>query len=63
VIAWPFAWYFLNKGLQNYAYHINLSWYFFVVSGLLTLAIALLTVSYQAFKSACTNPAEALKHE
>lgn len=63
VIAWPVAYYAMNKWLQNFAYHINLSWWIFVLSGLMALVIALLTVSYQAIRAATANPVEALRYE
>ena len=63
IIAWPIAWFALNKYLQYYAYRINIDWWIFVCAGLLTFLIALLTVSYQAFRAAITNPVKALKYE
>jgi len=62
-IAWPVAYYFMNKWLQNFAYRVNLSVWIFILSGLAALAIALLTVSYQSIKAATANPVEALKYE
>ena len=63
VIAWPIAWFAINKWLQNFAYKIQISWWLFVVSGALALTIALLTVSWQAAKAATANPVEALRYE
>jgi putative ABC transport system permease protein len=62
-IAWPIAWIVLSKWLQNFAYQINISWLTFVFSGTLALVIALLTVSYQAFRSANINPVKTLRYE
>ncbi len=45
------------------AYHIDLSWWIFLVAGLAAFAIALLTVSYQAIKAALANPVESLRYE
>ncbi|MCJ7812832.1 FtsX-like permease family protein, partial [bacterium] len=63
IFAWPIAWYAMNKWLQNFAYHVNLSWWIFVLSGVLTLVVALLTVSYQAIRAATANPVESLRYE
>ncbi len=63
IIAWPVAYYAMNKWLQNFAYRIDLSWWIFVLAGLLALVIALVTVSYQAIKVARANPVDALRYE
>ena len=63
LVAIPFAWYFMQKWLQNFAYKTNLSWWIFVLSGILALCIATLTVSWQSWKAACRNPVEALRCE
>ena len=63
LIAWPVAWYAINRWLQNFAYRIDLSWWIFVLAGVLALAIALLTVSWQAMRAATANPVEALRYE
>lgn len=63
ILAWPLAFYILNRWLQTFAYHIDLEVWMFVLSGLLALTIAFSTVSYQAFKSARANPVDALKYE
>ncbi len=63
VIAWPAAYLALNAWLKNYAYRIKIEWWVFLLSGMLALAIAFLTVSYQAFKSARTDPVDALRYE
>ena len=60
LIAWPIAYYAMNRWLQDFAYRIELDMWTFVLSGLLTLLIALTTVSYQAWKVARTNPVDAL---
>ncbi|HZX11807.1 MAG TPA: FtsX-like permease family protein, partial [Acidobacteriota bacterium] len=62
-IAWPISWIVLNKWLQNFAYRINISGLTFVLSGALALVIAMLTVSYQAFRSASINPVKTLRYE
>jgi len=63
VIAWPIAWYAMHKWLQNFAYRIDLTIWPFLVSGLLVLMIAILTVSRQAIKAARANPVESLRYE
>ena len=63
VIAFPVAWWAMNKWLQNFAYRINMSWWVFAVAGLSALLIALLTVSFQAIKAAIANPVKSLRTE
>jgi putative ABC transport system permease protein len=63
IIAWPVAYYFMNKWLQDFAYRIHISWWMFILAGGAALVIALLTVSWQAIRAATTNPVEALRYE
>jgi putative ABC transport system permease protein len=63
IIAVPVAYYAMYKWLENFAYKTELSWWVFVLSGLLALGIALLTVSFQSWKAATRNPVEALRYE
>ncbi len=63
VIATPLAWYFMDKWLQDFAYRINISWTVFVITAILILAVALLTVSVQAIRAAVVNPVKSLKTE
>ncbi len=63
ILAWPVAYYFMDKWLQNFAYRTNLKIWMFLFSGVLALLIALLTVSYQAIKAARANPADSLRYE
>jgi putative ABC transport system permease protein len=63
LISTPIAWYAMHKWLENYAYKTALSWWIFVVSGLIALLIALITVSWQTWKAATRNPVEALRYE
>lgn len=62
-IAIPIAWYMVDRWLQYFAYRIEINWGVFALSGLSILAIAIVTVSYQAIKAALANPVEALKDE
>ncbi len=63
VIATPIAWYVMNQWLQDFAYRIDIGWWVFALSGVLALAIALLTVSFQAIKAALANPVKSLQTE
>jgi len=63
VIASPVAWFVMNKWLQNYAYRIGISWWIFILSGVIAVAIALFTVSWQSWRTATRNPVEALRYE
>ena len=62
-LASPFTYFVINRWLSGYAYHINVNWTMLVIPGLMTLVIALLTVSYQTIKAALLNPVEPLKYE
>jgi putative ABC transport system permease protein len=63
LIAWPLAWYAMNKWLQSFAFRVEMEWWVFALAGGLALLIALLTVSTQAIKAALANPVEALRYE
>jgi putative ABC transport system permease protein len=63
LLAWPLAWFLMNKWLQNFAYHTSMSWWIFILSGGIALLIAMLTVSYQAIRAATANPIETLRYE
>ena len=63
VIAWPIAFFTMNRWLQNYAYRIEIGLSAFVLAGLIVLVIALLTAGYQAIKAARANPVDALRYE
>jgi ABC-type antimicrobial peptide transport system permease subunit len=63
IVAWPVAYFLLEKLLQNYAYRIPFLWWLYPLALLITLGVALLTVSYQAIKAATANPVEALRYE
>jgi len=63
VIASPVAWYFMNQWLVDFAYRIEINAWVFVTAGLITIAIALLTVSFQSVKAALMNPVKSLMSE
>jgi len=63
IIAWPIAYYAMNKWLQDFAYRVYIAWSIFVFSAVITLIIALMTISYQALRAARTDPVKTLKYE
>jgi len=63
VIAIPVAYYAMSKWLQDYSYRINMGWGIFFIAGLLAVAIALITVSFQSVKAAIANPVKSLRTE
>ena len=62
-IACPVAYYMGNQWLQSFAYKTPIGWTIFALSGCIVLAIALLTVSYQAIRAAGSNPTNSLRYE
>ena len=62
-LAWPIAYFAMHKWLQSFAYRIDLHLGIFIFSGICSLLIALLTVSYQSIKAAFTNPVDSLRYE
>ena len=63
LIAFPIAWYAMNKWLQDFAYKTDISWWVFALSTGAVCAIALFTISFQSLKAALTNPVESLRSE
>lgn len=63
IIASPIAWWTMNKWLQNFAYRIQIRWWMFVFAGFIGIALALITVSFQAIKAAIANPVKSLRTE
>jgi putative ABC transport system permease protein len=63
LIASPFAWWVMNKWLEDFAYRIEIKWWMMALAGLIALAIALVTVSFQSIKAALTNPLDSLRSE
>lgn len=57
------SWYIMSRWLQGFAYRTELNWWIFALAGLLTVAISILTVSWQSWRSATGNPVEALRYE
>jgi putative ABC transport system permease protein len=63
LIAFPLAWYFMNRWLQDFAYRITIDWKVFLIAGFAAMLIAIITVSAQAVKAALTNPVKNLRTE
>ena len=63
VIAAPVAWWGMNKWLQNFAYHAQLSVWLFATAGIAIILVAILTLSFQTIKAALANPVESLRTE
>ncbi|RFS15293.1 ABC transporter permease [Emticicia sp. C21] len=63
LIASPVAGYVMSQWLHDFAYRIDLSWWIFILAGMLAISIAVLTVSYQTIKAALVNPVKSLKTE
>ncbi len=63
IIAWPAAWYVVNKWLGDFAYRITIGWQVFIFAGALAMLIAFLTISFQAIKAAMANPVKSLRTE
>jgi putative ABC transport system permease protein len=62
-LAFPIAWWGASRWLEEYAYHIEVTWWVFALAGIMATGIALLTVSYQAIKTALISPVKILKSE
>jgi putative ABC transport system permease protein len=63
LIAWPIAWYAMNRWFQNFAYRTPITLWPFILSGGLAILIALVTMSIQTLKAASANPVDALRYE
>jgi putative ABC transport system permease protein len=63
LLAIPFAFLAMNKWLESFAYKTTLSWWIFALAGIITVLIALLTVSIQSWRASSKNPIEALRYE
>ncbi|MGG9964119.1 ABC transporter permease [Ferruginibacter sp. SUN106] len=63
IVAVPLTWFAMYKWLQEFAYRINIGWAVFVMAGGIAIAIALITVSFQAIKAAIANPVKSLRTE
>ena len=63
LVAFPLSWWAMDKWLQSFAYRIHISWWVFLVAGVLAILIAVITVSFQAIKAAVANPVDSLRSE
>lgn len=63
LIASPVAWWAVRTWLNDFAYRIDVEWWMFAVAGLLAIAVALFTISFQSIKAALTNPVKSLRAE
>ncbi|MDQ2721599.1 MAG: ABC transporter permease [Bacteroidota bacterium] len=63
LIAVPTAWWTMHTWLQDYANRIDISWWIFLIAVMVSLAIALITISFQAIKAALANPVKSLRSE
>lgn len=63
IIAWPISYFVMKNWLENFAYRIDIGLWLFMLTGALSLCIALLTVSYQSIKASLSNPVNAIKYE
>ena len=63
ILAWPLAFFIMRGWIQRFAYRIPIGWDIYIISGLITIVITLITISYQSIKSALANPADSLRYE
>ncbi len=62
-IAVPVAWYAMERWLQDFAYHIDIEWWIFILASIIAIGIAFLTISFQTIKAARANPVKSLRTE
>ncbi len=63
IIAWPISWFIIDRWLNNFAYRINIDLSVFILAGILSVVIAVLTISIQTFRAASANPVDSLRYE
>jgi len=63
LIAWPLSYLAMNRWLEEFPYRADIKLWLFLFAGLMTLTVALLTVSYQSIRVALSNPADSLRYE
>lgn len=63
LIAFPIAWWAMDRWLSDFAFRINISWWVFISAGVIALFIALITISFKAIKAALANPVKSLRTE
>ena len=62
-ISWPITYYFTTNWLESYSKHINTNWGIYILSGILTLLLAMIIITYRAYRTAMLNPAQTLRYE
>ena len=63
IVAWPLAWFMMNKWLQNFAYRTKIGGIVFVLAGFVTVAMAVFTFIFQTVRTACAKPVNSLRYE
>jgi len=63
LISWPIAWFGINRWLENFSRHIDVQWYLFLISALVTIFITVMITSIHAIRASRMNPADTLKYE
>ena len=63
IIAAPISWWAMNAWLQDYNYRVSIEWWVFALAAIVSVIIAIVTVSYQAIKAAVANPVRSLRTE
>jgi putative ABC transport system permease protein len=63
VLATPIAWYIMLRWLENFAYRTSISWWIFVLTGLISCMITMITIGFQSYRAATVNPVETLRTE
>jgi putative ABC transport system permease protein len=63
LLATPLSWYGMNLWLEGFAYQVSIQWWVFLVAGVGSIIIALMTISFQSIKAALMNPVKSLKSE
>jgi ABC-type antimicrobial peptide transport system permease subunit len=62
-IASPVAWWATQSWIKNYTYHVEIGWWIFLIAGIMSVLIALVTISFQAIRAATVNPIKSLRRE
>jgi putative ABC transport system permease protein len=63
IIAWPVAYFVMNRWLENFAYRVTFGIWIFFLAGCVALIMAIITISYQTVRASLTNPADSLRYE
>ena len=63
VLATPFAWYAVQKWMEDYQYKVEIGWGVYLIAGLASFAVAWITMGYQSIKAASSNPVKSLRSE